>query len=1640
MNKRTVRGFLVVVCFLPGLNAGGATITVDGHSCTLVDAIHKANGDAASAGSTCAAGSSGHDEIVLEHDLVLLEPHGTAVVYGGRTGLPEIKSSITIRSSVPHTKRVIERAPILGCSAGAHPFRIFHVGAAAGSALTLEDITIRNGCLDETDADVRGGAIFAQKNLTLTRCLFERNQARTKSTTNVLTRAVRGGAVAITGHELVVTDSTFTENRTFGETETHISHGGAIWSDRHVLITRSTFSKNVAEGVHSAWGGAINATWTDTESTITDTVFAENEVKGAGSAAGGGVGFYSGSLALTRVIFRKNKAIATGTPGNATGAGLWIDSDAAHELTAVTGCLFEDNQADGKGDAQGGGMCALVKIAGAIENTTFSRNIARGGSAAGSRARGGGLALMHGTGKTAAAIRNVTFADNKVEEGASRHGGALYVDKYTISQFRHVTMTGNAAIGSTEGGGLYIASGFVHADSLLATENVPNDCHAAAAGGYHSGGFNFIARHTNCTLGANDTQLPTGTKVTAPLAENGCVTKLPDNKCLPTVALLNVPLVIDKGGPGGLTDARGAARPHDYATVTNKHAGAEGGSDPGAFERADNERPHFTPATAPHVPYTEGGAAVKIAGSVTAVNGDGPSFTGGSLTVTLSGTGHVAAEHKLEIATEQTSSTHEIRHETNGNLTYGGHVIGHVTQTAHELKVTFSTSVTVVHEAVTALVRALRYSNHSTVPPASVQYKLELKDGQGTAFGGHDTSLEYPVTITITRRNHPPEFRNLEGRSRTCPEGKTELIAHADAAIVDPDEAAHHHGGSLHVTVVDHVAGEDTLSIANHGHGAGQIGFVAPHTSVHYGGVAIGTVHGRDTATLLVNLNDKATPAAVGALLRAITYRSGDAPRSVRTVKFTFKDGGGTAHGGRDEATASLTLHITAANDAPSFEKLSGHVEYHPHVDLTPVVLDADAELEDKELDRGHWGGAVLTVKRHPHADASDVFGFTAASHVATHTHSGGVLTIRFTEHATRVTAMEVLQSITYSRAHALEGDIALQYTLSDGNTGAQGSGGALSAPPASKTVKPRVRKAVQLHLKEHTPNPSKVGEELTVGVQLETTATPSHLKVEITDGHGADCVITLAPMSTPGHFHGTCRIRPRSTAVTHITATYAGTADHEAEVDAETHTVTHAATHVHLTAAAASHVDAPVEVAVHLATTPAVTAPATGPEVSHVEVTAHKGTGTAAVTKTCGTATVDAGVSRCELKGLDAGTWTIRAHYPQSAHFSAGETSREHVVGKRNSKTLITADVPDFSSIGQSVLVHVRVEHDPAHAGGPPPTGSVTISDGTGFSTPPCTAHLHNGIGNCTLTPSVAGERTFHASYAGDRAYHTSSATEAHDVRHTGAKQTTISLTAPSAATTYGDLVRASFSVTSPAGGTPTGEVTVQDHAGGYCTALVSAGSCQLKPAGGGTRSLFATYHGSSEHAPAISANVAHTVHAATTDLTFSSSPSPSTAGALVTVHVEATATPATAGPPTGTVTISSGSNSPTCIAPLNAAGRGSCQLVLTEAKTYTLKANYHATTDFTAKEKTESHTVNAAVTTPPPAGGRILGDVNGKDGITLEDARLALRAYLGLDTLTAVEACAADYDQKGGLTLEDAVKILTCYLKDVCSTGTCN
>jgi len=196
-----------------------------------------------------------------------------------------------------------------------------------------------------------------------------------------------------------------------------------------------------------------------------------------------------------------------------------------------------------------------------------------------------------------------------------------------------------------------------------------------------------------------------------------------------------------------------------------------------------------------------------------------------------------------------------------------------------------------------------------------------------------------------------------------------------------------------------------------------------------------------------------------------------------------------------------------------------------------------------------------------------------------------------------------------------------------------------------------------------------------------------------------------------------------------------------------------------------------------------------------------------------------------------------------------------------------------------------------------------------------------------------------------------------------------TITLSAASTATTItghtqdpsvvGQGIAVTFTVTSNSG-TPSGDVTVSD-ATDSCTGTVAAGTCTLTPTTAGAKTLIATYAGNTNFSTSASPGTPHTVNPAGTATSIAGhSPDPSVTGESVTFTFAVAVNPPGSGTPTGTVTVSDGTQS--CEASVAA---GSCSIAFSSAGVRTVTASYAGDASFNSSASSPvTQTVNQAPT----------------------------------------------------------------------------
>jgi FKBP-type peptidyl-prolyl cis-trans isomerase 2 len=173
-----------------------------------------------------------------------------------------------------------------------------------------------------------------------------------------------------------------------------------------------------------------------------------------------------------------------------------------------------------------------------------------------------------------------------------------------------------------------------------------------------------------------------------------------------------------------------------------------------------------------------------------------------------------------------------------------------------------------------------------------------------------------------------------------------------------------------------------------------------------------------------------------------------------------------TVTSGGAQETATVNVTVNAVNDAPVFSNLGGGS--HPSFveNGSAVVLDDNVTVSDLDLNAadGSYGGTVLTLVRNGGANPDDTFGATGsldlihsnsrgenvslnsgATFIGTFSQPGdGAFSITFNSGATAANVASVMQQIVYANvSDNPPASVQIDWSFSDGNSGAQGTGGA---------------------------------------------------------------------------------------------------------------------------------------------------------------------------------------------------------------------------------------------------------------------------------------------------------------------------------------------------------------------------------------------------------------------------------------------------------------------------------------------------------------------------------------------------------------------------------------------------------------------
>ncbi|MEO1368328.1 MAG: hypothetical protein AAFX50_14235, partial [Acidobacteriota bacterium] len=312
-----------------------ATITVDGATCVLADAIVAANTDTAAGG--CSGGDLGADVIVLDADVTLVAVDVTSTVHDGlAAALPDVTDDLTIRAGLGG---VIERDPTFTCEVGtADP--VFRFLNQASGTLTLENLRFEHGCAVSSDVD--GGGIYSEED---TELVLD-GVTVSDHTAIATTGSLRGGFLFFDGDRAVISRSTFVDMSI--ETEVASLDGGVLYINE--FRSETLISDTLLSNFRGVCGGGIDGAAINARGglEIVDTTFEDFTLSSDSISRGGALyGGSSSTFTLERASFRRFTVVAG---GDLDGGAIYTTV----EDLILKDVVFSDFDLSPDGDCDGG--------------------------------------------------------------------------------------------------------------------------------------------------------------------------------------------------------------------------------------------------------------------------------------------------------------------------------------------------------------------------------------------------------------------------------------------------------------------------------------------------------------------------------------------------------------------------------------------------------------------------------------------------------------------------------------------------------------------------------------------------------------------------------------------------------------------------------------------------------------------------------------------------------------------------------------------------------------------------------------------------------------------------------------------------------------------------------------------------------------------------------------------------------------------------------------------------------------------------------------------------------------------------------------------------------------------------------------
>ena len=397
-----------------------AEISVTG-ACGLVDAITAANTDTATGG--CSAGEAGSDTLVLEVNATYtLTDYNNSVGGQGHNGLPAIQSTIVISGH----GATIERDPAIVCQGVFVPnFRLFYIDSTGD--LTLQDTTVRYGCLLDNRFNRMGGGIFND------------GGRLTLQHSNVLSNTARSGAGGIYSGGSGAAITVSAQSKVAGNLS-NLAGGGITNEGGRLVIQGSEVSGNQAD---NSGGGIYNLEGT---LTIQDSKLFSNTAH----SLGGGVAISNGTLLIQHSDVLSN-VVGGDDILSYQGGGIYVGSAV---VTITQQSRIGANQADNRG-----GGISISDGTLTLQNSSVLSNSAQ---------FGGGV---YANGNNTINITVKVESSDIVANYASADGGGIIVNYSSLMVTQSRLLRNRVGSGSAGALFQYLGSATVESSCIVLNDN-----------------------------------------------------------------------------------------------------------------------------------------------------------------------------------------------------------------------------------------------------------------------------------------------------------------------------------------------------------------------------------------------------------------------------------------------------------------------------------------------------------------------------------------------------------------------------------------------------------------------------------------------------------------------------------------------------------------------------------------------------------------------------------------------------------------------------------------------------------------------------------------------------------------------------------------------------------------------------------------------------------------------------------------------------------------------------------------------------------------------------------------------------------------------------------------------------------------